>query len=30
MRKERLPGADQPALVVTYGNTTRKNRPLDR
>ncbi len=22
--------AGQPALIVTYGNTTRKNRPLDR
>ncbi len=31
MRKERLAvGADQPALVVTYGNTTRKQRPLER
>jgi hypothetical protein len=30
MRKERLAAAGQPALVVTYGNTTRKHRPLDR
>jgi pSer/pThr/pTyr-binding forkhead associated (FHA) protein len=32
MRKEREAPFDpsQPALVVTYGNTTRKHRPLDR
>jgi hypothetical protein len=32
MRKEREEQYDpsQPALVVTYGNTTRKHRPLDR
>ncbi len=31
MRNERAaPLANQPALVVTYGNTTRKHRPLER
>jgi pSer/pThr/pTyr-binding forkhead associated (FHA) protein len=32
MRKERedVFEPDQPTLVVTYGNTTRKHRPLDR
>lgn len=32
MRKDglQLPSRDQPALIVTYGNTTRKHRPLDR
>jgi pSer/pThr/pTyr-binding forkhead associated (FHA) protein len=30
MRKECAAAADQPALVVTYGNTTRKHRPLNQ
>lgn len=32
MRKDgsKLVRLDQPALIVTYGNTTRKHRPLDR
>ena len=32
MRREREEpfDASQPALIVTYGNTTRKHRPLDR
>src|SRR5947207_1751251 len=32
MRKDRdaVPDPSQPSLIVTYGNTTRKVRPLDR